>query len=54
MASPHTAGGGGLYQSSNTAASPSTVEGKLKSTATPTSTLSKDSRAITRLHVGGF
>jgi subtilisin family serine protease len=31
MASPHTAGGGGLYLSSDTTASPSSVEGALKS-----------------------
>ncbi|MBD0328907.1 MAG: S8 family peptidase [Thermoleophilia bacterium] len=54
MASPHTGGGGALYLSSNTGASPSTVESALKSTATTTGTTSKDGRAIKRLYVGGF
>lgn len=53
MASPHTAGAGGLYLSSNTA-TPATVEAALKAAATTTSTRSKDGRAITRLWVGGF
>ena len=54
MASPHGAGGGALYLSSNPGVSPSSVEGALKSAAVTTGTQSKDGRAITRLHVGGF
>ena len=54
MASPHSAGGGALYLSSHAGASPSAVEGALKSAATVTGTASKDGRAITRLYVGGF
>jgi subtilisin family serine protease len=54
MASPHGAGGGALYLSSNTGASPSQVESALKSAATTTSNRSKDNRTITRLYVGGF
>ena len=54
MASPHGAGGGALYLSTRTSASPSTVEGALKSTAQTTGTKSKDGRAIVREHVGGF
>lgn len=54
MASPHTAGGGGLYLSSNRGASPSTVEGALKSAAVTTGTKGKDDGTITRLYVGGF
>ncbi len=54
MASPHGAGGGALYLSSNTGASPSTVEGALKSAATTTANKSKDGRTITREYVGGF
>jgi subtilisin family serine protease len=54
MASPHSAGGGALYLSTHTAASPGTVEQALRSSATTTGTTSKDGRAITRLYVGGF
>ena len=54
MASPHGAGGGGLYLSSNTSASSSTVEGALKSAAQSTGTTSKDGRSISREYVGGF
>jgi subtilisin family serine protease len=54
MASPHVAGGGALYLSSNTGASPATVEAALKSAATTTGTTSKDGRAIKRLYVGVF
>lgn len=54
MASPHGAGGGALYLSSHTGATPSTVEGALTSAATTTSNTSKDGRTITREHVGGF
>lgn len=54
MASPHSAGGGALYLSSNTGASPGTVESALKSAATTTANKSKDGRTIVRLYVGGF
>ena len=54
MASPHGAGGGALYLSSNTTASPSTVESALTSAAVSTGTTSKDGRAITREYVGAF
>ncbi|HEX6323293.1 MAG TPA: S8 family peptidase [Vicinamibacterales bacterium] len=54
MASPHGAGGGALYLSSDTSASPSFVESRLKSAATTTANRSKDGRTIIRLHVGGF
>jgi subtilisin family serine protease len=54
MASPHSAGGGALYLSTHTGASPATVEQALRSTTTTTGTTSKDGRAITRLYVGGF
>lgn len=54
MASPHGAGGGALYLSSNTSASPSDVETALKSAAATTANKSKDGRTITRLYVGGF
>jgi aqualysin 1 len=54
MASPHVGGGGALYLSSNTSASPTAVESALKSAATTTPNKSKDGRTITRLYVGGF
>jgi subtilisin family serine protease len=54
MASPHAAGGGALYLSNNTAATPAEVEAALKNAAVATSTTSKDGRAIVRLHVGPF
>ena len=54
MASPHGAGGGALYLSSHTGASPSSVESALKSAATTTANKSKDGRTITRLYVGTF
>ena len=54
MASPHGAGGGALYLSSHTSASPSTVEGALKSSATTTANKSKDGRTITREYVGSY
>jgi subtilisin family serine protease len=54
MASPHSAGGGALYLSSHTTASPAAVETALTSSATVTGTTSKDGRAIRRLYVGGF
>jgi len=55
MAAPHVAGGGALYLSSNTGASPTAVEGELKFNATNTNNLSNDQqRTITREYVGGF
>jgi subtilisin family serine protease len=54
MASPHVDGGGALYLSTHSGASPSTVERALKSAAVSTGTGSKDGRAITREDVGGF
>jgi|SRR5215218_641829 len=54
MASPHGAGGGALYLSTNTGASPSSVESTLKSAAQTPGTKSKDGRSIVREYVGGF
>jgi aqualysin 1 len=54
MASPHGAGGGALFLSSQGAASPAVVENALKSAATITGTKSKNGRPITRLYVGLF
>lgn len=54
MASPHGAGGGALYLSTHTTASPSTVESALKSAAAYPGTTSKDGRSIRREYVGGF
>lgn len=54
MASPHGAGGGALYLSTQTGASPLTVEAALKSAAQTPGTTSKDGRTITRLYVGTF
>jgi subtilisin family serine protease len=54
MASPHVGGGGALYLSQNTGASPSAVEGALKAAAVATGKTSKDGRAIKRELVSGF
>jgi subtilisin family serine protease len=54
MASPHGAGGGALYLSTNTGSSPAAVEGALKSAAPATGTTSKDGRGIVREYVGGY
>jgi subtilisin family serine protease len=54
MASPHGAGAGALFLSSNANASPSQVESALTSAATTTANKSKDGRTITRLYVGGM
>jgi serine protease len=54
MASPHGAGGGALYLSTNTGSSPAAVESALKSAAQATGTTSKDGRGIVREYVGGF
>jgi aqualysin 1 len=53
MASPHAAGGAGLYLS-RTNTTPASVEGALKTAATTTANRSKDGRTIRRLWVGGF
>jgi aqualysin 1 len=52
MAAPHVGGGGALYLSSHTGASPTTVESKLTSSATTTGT--KNNYPILREYVGGF
>jgi subtilisin family serine protease len=55
MAAPHVAGGGALYLSSITGASPTAVENELKFKATDTNNLSNDQqRTIKRENVGGF
>jgi subtilisin family serine protease len=54
MAAPHVGGGGALYLSIYTAASPAQVESALKGDATPTGTTSKNGASIKRLNVGGF
>jgi subtilisin family serine protease len=54
MASPHGAGGGALYLSSHTTASPTDVESALRNAATTTNKFSKDGQPIVRLWVGGF
>jgi subtilisin family serine protease len=54
MAAPHGAGGGGLYLSSNTGASPPSVESALKNAVTTTANKSKDGRTITLENVSGF
>ena len=54
MAAPHVGGGAALYLSKNTAASPTTVEGALTSSATITANTSKDGATIAREYVRGF
>jgi len=54
MASPHVTGGGALYLSTHSGASPTTVEAALTSAAVNAGTRSKDGRAIMRENVGGF
>jgi subtilisin family serine protease len=54
MAAPHGGGGAALYLSSNPGASPSAVEGALRSAARGSGTQSKDGRSINREYVGGF
>jgi subtilisin family serine protease len=54
---PHVGGGGALYLSSHTSASPSAIEGALKSAATTLNTMSKDKdnpRQILLENVGSF
>jgi subtilisin family serine protease len=54
MASPHVAGGGALYLSTHTDASPSSVEAALKAAAMTATNKSKDGGTITRLYVRDF
>ncbi len=55
VAAPHVGGGGALYLSSHTSASPSNTEGALKSAATtPLGKSSKDGRQILLEKVGSF
>ncbi len=54
MASPHGAGTGALYLSSNTGASAAAVESALKAAAVTTGTSSKDGRAISLVYAGTF
>ena len=54
MAAPHVAGTGALYLSSNTGASPASVESALKSNANATGTNSKDGQAIKLVDAGSF
>jgi subtilisin family serine protease len=54
MAAPHVGGGGALYLSRNTGASPSAVEGALTSSAKTTANKSKGGATIVREYVGGF
>jgi aqualysin 1 len=54
MAAPHLGGGGALYLSKNTGASPTSVEAALKSEAASPGTRSKDGRAMVLEDVGGF
>jgi subtilisin family serine protease len=54
MASPHGAGGGAVYLSTHTTASPSSVETALKLAAQIPGTLSKDGRLIFREYIGTF
>lgn len=54
MASPHAAGTAVLYLSAHPTASPSTVEGALKSAAVSTGTFGKDNRAISLVYAGDF
>lgn len=54
MAAPHVGGTGALYLSSNTGASPATVEAQLKTDAVSTGTLSKDGRTIQIVYAGKY
>ena len=58
MAAPHVAGGAALYLSANTGATPTAVEGALKTSAKSTANTSNDPddqlRKITREYVAGF
>ena len=54
MAAPHVGGTGALYLSSNTGASPASVESALKSSSKPTGTISKDTRQIRLVYAGGY
>ncbi len=54
MASPHVGGGGALYLSTHTTATPTSVETAMKSAAQLTGTLSKSGGPISREYVAGF
>jgi subtilisin family serine protease len=54
MAAPHVGGGGALYLSSHTSATPANVEEALKNASVATGTFSKDAAPIRRLYVGTF
>jgi hypothetical protein len=54
MASPHVAGSAALFLSSNTGASPATVESNLKNQSLGFGTISKDGRAIRIVNVRNF
>jgi subtilisin family serine protease len=54
MSAPHVGGGGALFLSSHTSASPATVESALKTEATRTGTKSEDGRAIKLLDVSNY
>jgi subtilisin family serine protease len=54
MASPHVAGSAALFLSSNTSASPATVEANLKNQSVSFGTVSKDGRAIRVVNVRNF
>lgn len=54
MATPHVTGAAALYLSRTPNATPAAVEAAIKQAAVSTGTVSKDSRAITRLDVIGF
>jgi subtilisin family serine protease len=54
MAAPHVGGTAALHLSSQTGASPATVEAQLKAVAPSTGTVSKDGRAIKLVYAGSF
>lgn len=54
MAAPHVGGAAALYLSSNPGASPSVVEGQLRTDAVNTGTSSKDGASIKRLFAGKY
>jgi subtilisin family serine protease len=54
MASPHVAGTGALYLSSNPGASPDAVESALKLDGVVTGTTSKDGAAIRLIYAGRY
>jgi subtilisin family serine protease len=54
MASPHAGGAGALYLSTNTGASASAIEARLKTDSVATSTKSKNGAVIKRLFAGNY